>query len=774
MSEQQKIKAALAKLDKIKPTENSEQERLWVLLSGLHRDPQLREWITLESASLLPYIQRNKEEWVVNVLVSTVKRQNRIPRSPWALLAWSWPTGRLLTMLDITTRIHKLDGYKLGASDLCTRDYCIALQEGLENGTVVDLPCHLKQLYANVLNSPLLSDSEYDPQLKSDIVADMDINELPKVFVRNQEDLVQLLSNCRTLLRDCGLEDLLPLWRRIQSLLETSHYDVAVAGEFARGKSTLINKLIGADLLTVGDLPTTAMPARVHFGESTRIWIRERGGRRREVENMATQKPEQSDSLQEGIHEVEVPSTWLKEAGLQLIDTPGVGSPDGMRSSFATEVISVSDATLVAVSATMPLSLTERSFIEQEVLGSAIPRIAVVITRLDQIAAQEREKVIGHINTKVADWAQGAEVWSTFGSPVLSKETKGTVAGIPAIRKRLSEWSSDPNHHYRRLLQLSTQLEQLLNVAVSVINTRIEFNRHARNADTEQLQEAMRQLNHKGLKWEQIRGELGHRELEVEKWLEKKLREGLADIGENLVGIVKNHTNPREWWDTEFAVVFKRQLGSYMHQLERALQNGIAKDVIWLQEKSQAEMSWSVTTSVEPDVISDANAEVLDTPGSLTDLTRTRLVARVGVVAATMAAYALAPSIAVAVGLAAAPIAAPIGMAVALGGGVINERILTGKLKKQRAIVIASIKAGLEVRASKICLAASNKLRNIYSNLAHQIEQEEKAWKQARVAAAKEGISVKDHEELEASSKMALEKIMTLKAQLIQTGENKG
>jgi GTPase SAR1 family protein len=771
MSEQQKIKTALAKFETIKLNENSEHERLWVLLSGLHRDPQVREWITLESVSLLPYLWRNNDEWVINVLVSTVRQQNRIPKSPWALLVWSWPAGRLLAMVDISTECHKLEGPELRTSDVCTHEYCVALQEELENGTAIDLPTHLKQLYAKVLNQPLLGYIESDRKLQSSTVIDINLIDLPKVSVISQEKLVLALSESRTLLRDCALEDLLPWWRRIQSLLETTHYDVAVAGEFSRGKSTLINKLIGAEILTVGDLPTTAMPARVRFGESNRIWLRERDGRRQEVDSTASKKPEHSDTLQEGIHEVEVPSSWLKESGLQLIDTPGVGSLDGARSSFATEVISVSDATLVAVSATMPLSLTEKSFIEQEVLGGAIPRIAVVITRLDQVGEEERVQVVAHIYEKVADWAPSAEVWSTYDSQTLQSETTDTVAGIPAIKKRLSEWSSDPDHHYRRMLQLSTHMEQLLSAAESVIHTRIDFNQHVRNADAEQLQEAMQNLNRQGLQWGQIRNELGHREIKVEEWLDKKLREGLNNVGEYLAEIVSKHSNPHEWWETEFPVTFKKQFGKHMHQLERTLQNGIAKDIIWLDEKAQAEMSWSVTTSIKSDVVGDATADVLDAPENLADLSRKRLMARVGVGAATLAAYALAAPFALAVGLAAAPIAAPIGMAVGLGGGVINERILTGKLKEQRAIVVASIKAGLEDRANKICITASRKLRNIYSNLAQQIEQEEKAWKLARVAAANASLSGNDHTEVEVSAMKALGKIKKLKSELTQTQE---
>ena len=761
MSENEAIRAALASLDEDDQPTMPEPERLWSLLSSLHRDPHLREWITLESAPLVPLAQRDKDRWVVNALVATVRQPDGTPTQPWALLSWSWPAGRLLAMVDVRGDVPPAHVPALSAIDLCTREHGIALQAALEGGTPEELSDNLNRLYSLILSKPLSRAHEQrgvSSASASSSSAGADSDPPHRVPLRRQEELLSLLSECRDVLRDEALKDLLPWWRRVQGLLESAHFDVAVAGEFSRGKSTLINRLVDAEVLSVGDLPTTAMPARVRFGESTKVWLRSRDGRRQEVDS-TTPSPDASESLQDGLHEVEVPSSWLKEAGLQLVDTPGAGAPDGARSAFATEVIAASDATLVAVSATMPLSLTERAFIEQEVLGGAVPRIAVVVTRLDQVGAHDRDRVVAHIKEKVADWAPGAEVWSSFGAPTLSADAGVIVAGIEAMQERLSEWSADPEHQYRRRLQLSAQLEQLLAAASSATRTRVDFAQRAKSASADELQEALQTLNRQGLQWEQLRGELGRRELAAERWLEEKLREGLTSVGENLAAVVRSQPNPREWWETEFATTFKRQVGDYVRRLEGALQNRIAADSLWLAEKALAEMGWSLSPADTSEVMGDATSEDLVAPGELADLTRSRIIARVGVGAVTLAAYTLA---------------APLGMAVGIGGGLLNERLLSGKLNEQRAAVIGAITKGLEARADDVCLAASRRLRGVYANLGGQTEREERAWKSARVAAAERGISGSDHAEAETAATALLKRVAGLQARLTGPEEGRG
>jgi hypothetical protein len=56
-----------------------------------------------------------------------------------------------------------------------------------------------------------------------------------------------------------------------------------IVGEFKRGKSTLVNALVGRDLLPTGVPPVTAVPTRVSSGPRARAVARFRNGTEREI-----------------------------------------------------------------------------------------------------------------------------------------------------------------------------------------------------------------------------------------------------------------------------------------------------------------------------------------------------------------------------------------------------------------------------------------------------------------------------------------------------------
>jgi hypothetical protein len=53
--------------------------------------------------------------------------------------------------------------------------------------------------------------------------------------------------------------------------LRTLRLEVAVVGEFKRGKSSLINALVGREVLPVGVLPLTSVPTVLERGEEGQV-----------------------------------------------------------------------------------------------------------------------------------------------------------------------------------------------------------------------------------------------------------------------------------------------------------------------------------------------------------------------------------------------------------------------------------------------------------------------------------------------------------------------
>ncbi|HTT13923.1 MAG TPA: dynamin family protein [Burkholderiaceae bacterium] len=118
--------------------------------------------------------------------------------------------------------------------------------------------------------------------------------------------------------------------RRLKARLAEGVFNLVVAGEFNRGKSSVINALLGAAVLPVGVVPLTSVVTVVRQGERPRATVCFAGGATREIgiESIAEFITEKGNPRNaKGVDQVVVayPSAWLRD-GVRLIDTPGIGS----------------------------------------------------------------------------------------------------------------------------------------------------------------------------------------------------------------------------------------------------------------------------------------------------------------------------------------------------------------------------------------------------------------------------------------------------------------
>lgn len=60
---------------------------------------------------------------------------------------------------------------------------------------------------------------------------------------------------------------------RLANRLEQDRFMLAVIGQFKRGKSTLINALLGIPLLPSSVVPLTALPTSMEYGDRLRVTI---------------------------------------------------------------------------------------------------------------------------------------------------------------------------------------------------------------------------------------------------------------------------------------------------------------------------------------------------------------------------------------------------------------------------------------------------------------------------------------------------------------------
>jgi hypothetical protein len=113
----------------------------------------------------------------------------------------------------------------------------------------------------------------------------MTVSTLPNAAPRvtNDADGTTRLLRLATLADELGASRLSEEARELAARISEGRFYVACLGQFKRGKSTLINALIGEPLLPVGYVPVTAVPTVVRFGDQPRARTQARDGSWREI-----------------------------------------------------------------------------------------------------------------------------------------------------------------------------------------------------------------------------------------------------------------------------------------------------------------------------------------------------------------------------------------------------------------------------------------------------------------------------------------------------------
>jgi GTP-binding protein EngB required for normal cell division len=190
-------------------------------------------------------------------------------------------------------------------------------------------------------------------------------------------------------------------------------FQLAVLGQFKRGKSTLLNALTGEALLPMGVVPLTAAPTFIQFGDPPKIRVLYQDTRPAD-ELTGASTSERSAFLagfvtekgnpqnKRGIAEVRVdlPAPILSN-GVVLIDTPGIGSTYRHNTMATLNFLQQCDAALFLISADPPITEVELDFLRQ--VKEKVPRLFFVLNKIDYLNDRELEEALCFYKQVLAD-----------------------------------------------------------------------------------------------------------------------------------------------------------------------------------------------------------------------------------------------------------------------------------------------------------------------------------------------------------------------------------
>jgi small GTP-binding protein len=247
----------------------------------------------------------------------------------------------------------------------------------------------------------------------------------PTVAVR--ESLVELRALANELLPPDSLADLDDAIARLDDV----RCNVAVLGEFKRGKSTLVNALVEHALLPTGVLPVTAAITVVRHGTRPRLVVGyiDGGEEERPFSALRGLVTESGDPASHGdvvSVAVEMPDGLLAR-GVQVVDTPGIGSIHAHNTTMTERFLGRVDVALCVLAADQPLNAPER-----ELIGAAADagaRLMFTVNKIDQIEAGDRAATLQFVAEGLRDLV-GPD-------PEILALSARTGEGVPALRQRL-------------------------------------------------------------------------------------------------------------------------------------------------------------------------------------------------------------------------------------------------------------------------------------------------------------------------------------------------
>ncbi|MBM6869266.1 dynamin family protein [Pseudoflavonifractor phocaeensis] len=188
--------------------------------------------------------------------------------------------------------------------------------------------------------------------------------------------------------------------------IQQNHLQVAIVGEFRRGKSSLINALLGMPILPVDIEPTTATVNRIVYGNKPEAVIHYKNGDAElvsieDLSKYVTKLTDESASIARNVREAEIRyPTELCRHNIDILDTPGLNDEENM--TLVTEqVLQYVDAAIVVIKATMPYSDTECEWVARLIGCENIRHILFAVTCMDLVRPRERQRLTAYLLERI-------------------------------------------------------------------------------------------------------------------------------------------------------------------------------------------------------------------------------------------------------------------------------------------------------------------------------------------------------------------------------------
>jgi len=230
--------------------------------------------------------------------------------------------------------------------------------------------------------------------------------DLQSCFERLEEttDEVRLLRELARIVTTHGLVEFRGTLNLLLDRLEHPVFEIGVFGRVSSGKSSLLNHLLGAEVLPVGVTPVTAIPTRIRFGPEPLVIVDFADRQKVVVEpgrlvEFASEQGNPANAKHVSRIHVELPSPCLKD-GVTFVDTPGLGSLATAGAEETLAYLPRCDLGLVLIDAGSTLTHEDLKLVQALYHSGAAAM--VLVSKADLLQPADRSRTAAYVRQQLA------------------------------------------------------------------------------------------------------------------------------------------------------------------------------------------------------------------------------------------------------------------------------------------------------------------------------------------------------------------------------------
>ncbi|MGN0642843.1 MAG: dynamin family protein [Huintestinicola sp.] len=228
-------------------------------------------------------------------------------------------------------------------------------------------------------------------------------------FRETVNELLEALSQLKEYSESLSLDNTAKSISDVIAKTADEHFEVAIVGEFKRGKSTLINALLGQEVLPADVLPATATLNRVTYSKDPYVMVEYKDGSTEKVDidhlaDYVTKLSYESEKKAETVKEATVYyDTDFCKNHVDIIDTPGLNDDEQM-TNVTMSILPEIDAAVFVISANSPFSQFEKEFLENKMLTSDLGRIIFAVNCFGTFSKEDEDRIVETVEKRIGSY----------------------------------------------------------------------------------------------------------------------------------------------------------------------------------------------------------------------------------------------------------------------------------------------------------------------------------------------------------------------------------